>query len=215
MMSFLRMWLFGLCMSIVGFTANAASQTGTTNTLLIVGDSLSAGYGIDRAKAWPALLSARLTKERQNITLVNESISGETAAGAARRIDRLLTQYRPSGVIIELGANDGLRGTPVARIKRNLDHMIEQSKKANAAVLLVGMQLPPNYGERYSKAFYQMFETLAKEQNIAIVPFFFKSIMGKAGMFQNDNIHPTEKAQPLLLDTIYPTLKPLLKPIKK
>lgn len=212
MMSGLRIWILGICMGLFALCANTANAA---QTILIVGDSLSAGYGIDKTKSWPTLLSAQFSKNRQQVTIVNESISGETAAGAARRIDALLEQYQPSVVIIELGANDGLKGTPIARIKQNLSRIIDSAKKTYASVLLIGMQLPPNYGERYSLAFHQLFGDLAKAKDIALVPFLFKDIMTKPDMFQSDNLHPTEKAQPILLNTIYPALKPLLKTAKK
>ena len=140
-----------------------------------------------------------------------KGISGETAGAAARRMEAVLTRYRPAIVIIELGANDGLRGMPITQIKKNLETMINQAKKAHAAVLLVGLQLPPITVNGTARAFYQMFSELAKTHDVALVPFLFENIMEKTGMFQSDNMHPTEKAQPILMNTIYTALKPFWK----
>lgn len=175
------------------------------------GDSLSAAYGIAQARGWVALLGERLKRERPDYSVVNASISGETSSGGAARIARALEQHRPAIVIIELGANDGLRGLPVAQMRRNLASMIEQSQKAGARVVLVGMKMPPNYGPEYTAAFESTYGDLARRYKTALVPFFLDGFAEKQELFQPDRIHPTEEAQPLMLDRVWPVLRPLLK----
>ncbi len=175
------------------------------------GDSLSAAYGIAQARGWVALLAERLKREQQDYNVVNASISGETTAGGTARMAKALAQHKPAVVILELGANDGLRGLPVAQMKQNLARMIEEAHKSGARVLLVGMKLPPNYGPEYTRAFESAYAELAKQYRTALVPFLLEDIAQKENFFQPDRIHPTEAAQPLMLERVWKALQPLLK----
>jgi acyl-CoA thioesterase-1 len=179
-------------------------------SILVYGDSLSAAYGIAQSRGWASLLAERLKREQPDYIVANASISGETTAGGLARIDNVL-QKKPQIVILELGANDGLRGLPVAQMRKNLAAMIERSQKAGARVLLVGMKLPPNYGPEYTEAFESAYAELAKRYKTALVPFFMEGFAEKQELFQPDRIHPTEAAQPLLLERVWKTLQPLLK----
>jgi acyl-CoA thioesterase-1 len=180
-------------------------------SILVLGDSLSAAYGIAQARGWVALLEERLKRERPDYSVVNASISGETSSGGASRIDFTLQKHKPRIVVLELGANDGLRGLPVAEMKKNLAAMIERSQKSGARVLLVGMKLPPNYGPDYTDAFEASFGELAKRYKTALVPFLLEGFAEDPAMFQPDRIHPTAAAQPLMLDRVWQALQPLLK----
>lgn len=180
------------------------------NTLLVVGDSLSAAYGVPTETAWVELLRDRLDRREANWRVVNASISGETTDGGLRRLPGLLDKHNPDIVVIELGGNDGLRGFPPGVIKSNLAAMVEQVKQAGATPVLVGMQMPPNYGPRYTKAFAEIYRTLSDRYNAPLVPFFLKGIYDQDGLMQGDGIHPTEEAQPLLLENIWHRLAPLL-----
>jgi acyl-CoA thioesterase-1 len=180
-------------------------------SILVVGDSVSAAFGIAQARGWVALLGERLKRERLNYSVVNASVSGETTAGGAARLKPALDKHRPAVVIIELGGNDGLRGMPVEGMKKNLSAMIEQSRKSGARVLLVGMQMPPNYGPQYTGQFERAFSDLAKQHKVALVPFLFEDLGVWRDYFQLDGIHPTAEAQPVMLETIWKRLRPLLK----
>lgn len=175
------------------------------------GDSLSAAYGISQARGWVALLDEHLKRERLDYSVVNASISGETSAGGRARIASELERHRPAVVIVELGANDGLRGLPLAQMKQNLASIIEQSQKQGARVLLLGMKLPPNYGPDYTERFEAAFVELRARYKTALVPFLLDGIAEKADLFQPDRIHPTEMAQPLILERVWKGLRPLLK----
>ena len=179
-------------------------------TILVVGDSISAGFGIDKDLGWVALLNQKLVKEFPQYSLVNASISGETTSGGANRISSMLQQHQPSLVILELGGNDGLRGTPIKLITQNLTYMIRSSQKAGAQILLLGMRIPPNYGQRYSELFASQYQALAAELNIPILPFLLEGIAAEAGMMQADGIHPTENAQPIMTKSVWQMLKPML-----
>ena len=179
--------------------------------MLVFGDSLSAAYGMPQQRGWVALLEERLKRERPDYSVVNASISGETTAGGLARIGKVLERDKPAIVILELGANDGLRGLPVAAMKQNLGAIIEQSKTAGARVLLVGMRLPPNYGEPYTRAFERAFAELAKSHRTALLPFLLEGFGDKADLFQPDRFHPTEAAQPAVLKNVWRALAPLLK----
>ena len=174
------------------------------------GDSLSAAYGLAEKRGWVALLAERLKRERADYSVVNASISGDTSAGGAARIRRTLEQHKPAIVILELGANDGLRGLPVASIKQNLGAIIEQSQKAGARVVLVGMKMPPNYGPDYTRAFEATFGELAKQYKTALVPFLLEDFAEKQELFQPDRIHPTAEAQPMMMERVWKALQPLL-----
>lgn len=186
------------------------AQGAVAGTLLVVGDSISAAFGLDSRQGWVALLEKRLSEEGFEHSVVNASISGDTSAGGAARLSALLAEHKPELVIIELGGNDGLRGQPPAQLQQNLFEMVRQSKDVGAKVLILGMKLPPNYGQRYTTAFAEVFPKVASETGSALVPFLLEGAAGVPSMMQPDGIHPTAAAQPVLLDNVWPTLKPLL-----
>ena len=177
------------------------------NTILILGDSLSAAYGLQQEQGWVKLLQDKYNDEQADIALVNASISGETSGGALRRLDALLTQYQPTHVLIELGANDGLRGFPVKKIQANLTALIQKSQAANAMTALMEIYIPPNYGPRYSKMFTDSFSQISEETNTHLLNFFMLNIADKPELMQNDGLHPNKKAQPLIRDEMYDSIK--------
>ncbi|GAA5783837.1 arylesterase [Chitiniphilus shinanonensis] len=178
--------------------------------LLVFGDSLSAGYGIEAKAAWPNLLGTELARQGKRYRVVNASVSGETTAGGRTRFPTALKQHSPSIVILELGANDGLRGLPVNAARDNLAAMIAAAQRAGAKVHLVGMQMPPNYGPDYTAAFAQIYPALARQYRTGLTPFLLAPVIERPTMFQNDQLHPTAEAQPLLAKMIAADLKPLL-----
>jgi acyl-CoA thioesterase I len=178
------------------------------SSILVFGDSLSAGYGIPREAAWPSLLQAELQRTHPHYKVINASISGETTSGGLRRLPAALKEHRPSIVIIELGANDGLRGTQLGLTEKSLGALIKQSQAAGAKVLLLGMQLPPNYGVDYTKRFRALYPKLAQRHRITLVPFMLEGI--EADLFQADNLHPLAEAQPKILQTVMQQLKLML-----
>jgi len=188
-----------------------AAAPAFAGTVLVWGDSLSAGYGLRPHQAWPALLEQRITEARLPHKVVNASVSGETTAGGRSRLAAALQAHKPSLVVIELGANDGLRGLPVAAMSANLQAMIDASREAGARVLLVGMRMPPNYGPDYTARFETAFQELARANKLRLVPFMMEGFADKRAYFQQDGIHPVADAQPLILDTIWRELKPLLR----
>ena len=179
-------------------------------TILIFGDSLSAVYGIRQEAAWPVLLEKRLQERRLDYSVVNASISGETSSGGLSRLPAAITRHSPRIVVIALGSNDGLRGLPIATLNNNLGAMVDMALKANARVLLVGQRLPPNYGA-YAAEFERTFAEIAKSRKIARVNFLLEGIAAQRGLFQADNLHPTAEAQPILMETVWKALEPLLK----
>ena len=182
-------------------------------TILVVGDSLSAEYGLARGSGWVALLEKRLQSEKIAARLVNASISGDTTSGGAARLAALLRQHRPSHVIIELGGNDALRGLPLKMTQDNLDQMTTAAQQAGAKVLLLGMQVPPNYGADYGQQFAATFANVAKSRKTALVPFLLKGVADIADaekLFQNDRIHPKAEAHPIMLANVWPELRKLL-----
>jgi acyl-CoA thioesterase-1 len=195
-------------------TAAPARQPLKPKTILVVGDSLSAEYGLKRGSGWVALLEQKLKDEKLPTTLVNASISGDTTSGGRSRLTALLAQHQPSLVIIELGANDALRGLPLQLTEDNLNQMTRACKKAGAKVLLIGMQVPPNYGTDYGARFAALFAAVAKANRAALVPFLLKGIADQPDslrLFQADRIHPKEEAHPVILGNVWPELKKLLK----
>lgn len=189
----------------------SGNSVASSPTLLVMGDSLSAAYGVESEKAWVVQLRQRLGQQGwDDWAVVNASISGETTDGGLRRLPDLLSRHQPDIVVIELGGNDGLRGFPPQVIRKNLARMIELSQDAGARVLLVGMQMPPNYGPRYTEAFAGIYHDLAESKDVALVPFFLEGIYNQEGMMQDDGIHPTGDAQIRLLENLWPHLKPLL-----
>jgi acyl-CoA thioesterase-1 len=189
--------------------ANAAGAS--ERNILVLGDSLSAGYGIKPAQGWVALLEQRLRDQGYGYRVVNASVSGETSGGGLQRLPRALELHQPAVVVVELGSNDGLRGLSVPLIRDNVTRIVADSKKAGAQVLLVGMMLPPNYGARYTKDFMKMYGDIATGSKVALVPFLLQSVALKPELMQADGLHPTAPAQPALLDTVWPQLKPMLK----
>lgn len=180
----------------------------TQQTILILGDSISAGFGIDKEKGWVALLDRKLKQDQQASIIINASISGETSSGGANRIKPLLMKHQPDLVIIELGGNDGLRGTPIKLITQNLNYMIQQSQQAGAEVLLLGMRIPPNYGQGYSRLFARQYQQLAVENNTLFVPFLLNGIAAQPGMMQADGIHPTLQAQGIMMEQVRAVITP-------
>ena len=201
----MRVWFLSAALALM-----CIAQSATAGTLLIVGDSISAGFGLDTRLGWVSLLEQRLSKEGHDDKVINASISGDTSAGGLARLPALLAEHKPDVVIVELGGNDGLRGQLPAQLKQNLASMIEASQQAGAKVLLLGMQLPPNYGARYTQAFAAVYGELANEKKVALVPFLLEGVGGKPELMQADRIHPAAGAQGLLLDNVWPVLKPLL-----
>jgi len=188
------------------------SSAAAARTLVVLGDSASAGYGLPQDKAWVALLAARVQKEKLDYTVANASVSGETTLGGANRIEAVLKQHRPAIVVLALGGNDGLRGQSIDAMRGNLEKIINTCEKARARVVLVGMRLPPNYGSAYGDKFHATYVELAKQRKLALVPFLFEGFGDKPDWFQADGIHPAIKAQPLMMETVWKALGPLLAP---
>jgi acyl-CoA thioesterase-1 len=203
-MTFVRILLFLLLPAISEFSF--AKQP----TVLVMGDSLSAGYGIQLEQSWVTLLQQELVKSTQG-KVVNASVSGETSGGGLARLPALLSKHKPDVVIIELGGNDGLRGQPINIMQDNLQAMITASQTVGADVLLAGMQIPPNYGPRYTKQFKETYVKLAEKNSISLVPFLLENVAAHSNLIQRDGIHPTAEAQPLILKNVLPVLLPLLK----
>ncbi len=208
----ITLWLFSAAWLLAFALPLFASSNAHANTRIIVlGDSLSAGYGLTTGEGWVDLLSQKLVREKISAEVINASISGDTTAGGLSRLPALLQKHQPTHVIIELGGNDGLRGAPVASIRANLESMVKLSQNARAKVVLVGMQMPPNFGPNYTKPFAAMYGDLSKQYKTALVPFFLETIATDLRKFQPDRIHPTADAQPALLDTVWPVLQKTLK----
>ena len=197
------------CLLLIGLGCLAPAAQ-AARTILVFGDSLSAGYGIRQSDAWPALLAKRLEQKRFDYNVVNASISGETSSGGRARLPAALDKHSPAIVIIALGANDGLRGLPIATLRDNLATMTASAQQKKARVLIVGQRLPPNYGA-YALQFHQVFGEVAKNRKAALVDFLLDGIADQPQLFQADNLHPTREAQPRLLDNVWPGLEPLLK----
>ena len=205
-----RAWLAHCSGLVLASAAGAASP----HRILVVGDSLSAEYGLARGTGWVALLQKRLAAERIDAAVVNASISGDTTSGGRSRLPSLLAQHRPQVVVVELGGNDALRGLPLASTQANLREMARAAKASGARVLIVGMQIPPNFGRRYADEFAAVFGNVAKSEGAALVPFLLKGVADGPDpqlMFQADRIHPLAEAHPAMLDNVWAGLKPLLK----
>jgi acyl-CoA thioesterase-1 len=196
---------------VAALLACAAPAAAAARTVLVFGDSLSAAYGIASQQGWVHLLGERIERARLPWKVVNASVSGETTSGGLRRLPEDLRRHQPSAVVIELGANDALRGQPIAAIRANLEQMIRLARQARAEPVLVGIMIPPNYGIDYAVEFREMFPALAKKHGIAYVPFLLAGVVEKRDLFQPDQLHPTAAAQPLILDNVWPTLEPLLR----
>jgi acyl-CoA thioesterase-1 len=183
--------------------------------VLVYGDSLSAGYGIHVEQGWVNLLAKKIAAEGYGFRVVNASVSGETTDGGLARLPRALEVQQPRVVLLELGANDGLRGLPLNGTRANLDKMITLLQSHQVAILLLGLRLPPNYGERYNSGFVSMYQDLAASHHIALLPFLLENVALTPGLMQADGLHPNEQAQPLLLDNVWPKLLPLLRTLKQ
>ena len=191
-----------------------AARAARPQKILVVGDSLSAEYGLQRGSGWVALLATRLAKEHPEASVVNASISGDTTSGGLVRLPALLRQHQPTLVVLELGGNDALRGLPLDTSRGNLTEMARLAKAANARVLILGMQIPPNYGRSYGERFAAMFDEVARSQGAALVPFMLKGVADgpqAEQMFQADRIHPVASAHPIILGNVWPVLEPLLR----
>jgi acyl-CoA thioesterase-1 len=201
--------------TVANSTADAATSAGSNAqqpkpTIVVLGDSISAEYGLPRDTGWVSLMRQRLSSERIDYNVANASISGDTTSGGRARLPALMQRLKPAIVIVELGANDALRGVPLSTTEDNLRTIIEQAQQGHAKVLLVGMYVPPNYGPDYTQKFHGLYGELSKQLRVPLVPFLLAGIENKPEMFQSDQIHPTQRAQPVLLDNVWPALKPLL-----
>jgi acyl-CoA thioesterase I len=192
------------------FTSLAIAEAAPKQTILFFGDSLSAAYGIPKEQGWVNLVAQRLKDNQLPYEVANASVSGETTAGGLSRLPAALKQFKPSIVVLELGANDGLRGLPVEAMKNNLEKMIQASKQANAQVVLLGMLIPPNYGPKYTNGFKQVYLDLSQTHKTPFVPFFLDGVSGHSDLVIEDGLHPNAIAQPKILENVWPTLKPLL-----
>ena len=190
----------------------AAPVSASAGNLVVFGDSLSAGYGVPPGRGWVDLLAKRLADEGIDARVVNASVSGETTQGGVTRFDGVLERHAPEIVVLELGGNDALRGLPLERTKANLARMIGAARDAGARVVLLGMQIPPNYGPEYTRAFRELYAELQRETGVAFVPFFLDGVALDPALMQDDGIHPAPAAQPRLLDNVWPVLAPLLAP---
>lgn len=179
-------------------------------TVLVFGDSLSASYGIEEEQGWVNLLSEKLRQAQSPYSVINASVSGETSTGGLSRLPAALAEFQPSVVILELGGNDGLRGLPLATLQANLEEMVSLSQQAGAKVLLAGIQIPPNYGPRYTEPFYALFGEIAETEQLPFVPFLIDGIPQQPELMQNDGIHPRAEAQHMILDNVWPVLEPML-----
>jgi acyl-CoA thioesterase-1 len=199
----LRVLLFAL--------ATAWSAAAAAGTILVYGDSLSAAYGIGQKEGWVTLLEERLKQRKLDYNVANASISGETTSGGAARIDDALARFKPDVVIVALGGNDGLRGLPVGEIKANLERIVRAAQARKARVLVAGMRMPPNYGQKYTQEFQGAFADVAKQFRTGYVPFLLDGMADRRELFLSDQIHPSAQAQPIILDTVWKGLEPLLK----
>ncbi|MFY0655328.1 MAG: arylesterase [Neptunomonas phycophila] len=204
-MSYFRLVMLSLALIPMLSWNNASAQT-----LLVLGDSLSAAYRLKPEEGWVALLQNRLVEQGSDIKVVNASISGETTQGGLTRLPELLNRHQPNWIVLELGANDGLRATPIPRIEQNLRALIDQSQEAGAEPIIVGIQLPPNYGPRYTRRFFGLYESLAQEYELARVPFLLEDVALKPELMQSDGLHPTAEAQPIVLEQVWPTLSSVM-----
>jgi acyl-CoA thioesterase-1 len=200
----LRRWL------LIAALVAAPGAAGAAPVILVLGDSLSAGYGVAQGQGWVTLLQKKLDAERYAYTIVNASISGDTTAGGRSRLDALLREHRPAITVVELGANDGLRGGSLDAMRSNLEAIVTASQKAGSRVLLVGMRLPPNYGPAYAERFHTVYKDVAKTGKVSLVPFLMEGFAEDTTLFQSDRVHPLAAAQARMLDNVWPTLKPLL-----
>ena len=204
---------FTLAAALAWALGSSTARADAEPVVLVVGDSLSAEYGLKRGSGWVALLEQRLRLQEKAVRVVNASVSGDTTSGGRSRLPALLALHRPDVVIIELGGNDALRGLPLDMTRANLAEMARASQASGARVLLLGMEMPPNYGTRYAADFKQVYADVARQHKAALLPFFLKGVADGSdplALFQPDRIHPNEQAQPRMLDNVWPLLRPLL-----
>lgn len=194
----------------LAFAATPPAASSGQPVIVVLGDSLSAEYGLPRDTGWVALLRQRLATERIDYSVANASVSGDTTSGGRARLPAVLARLKPAIVVVELGANDALRGVPLATTERNLREIVADAQRARAKVVLVGMFVPPNYGPDYTQKFHGIYTRLSKDLGVPLVPFLLAGIENRPDMFQADQIHPTRQAQGVLLDNVWPSLKPLL-----
>jgi acyl-CoA thioesterase-1 len=207
----LMAWLVTVPAAAPAAAAGAGAAPTQAPVVLVFGDSLSAGYGIRVEQGWVSLLAQKIEHEGYGFRVVNASVSGETTDGGLARLPRALAVQQPRIVLLELGANDGLRGLPLTGTRENLDKMITLLHSYHVAVLLLGLRMPPNYGERYTTGFMTMYQELAATHHIALLPFLLENVALTPGLMQADGLHPNEQGQPLLLDNVWPRLVPLLR----
>ena len=201
----MRQWIATIGLIVLCVTAQVQAAT-----VLVVGDSISAAFGLETQQGWVALLQQRLQEQKSDLQVVNASISGDTTAGGLARFPDLLAQHKPEYVIIELGGNDGLRGLSLKHMAVNLTTMVQKAQHSDAQVLLLGMRLPSNYGRRYTEAFYNVYQNIAQQEQVALVDFFLEGVGGVDGMMQADGVHPTQAAQAQLLENAWQGLEPIL-----
>ena len=198
-----------LGLSLVAF--NISAMAANNPKILIYGDSLSAAYGLPQQSGWPVLLKNKLQSEGYRYDIVNASISGETTSGGLSRLKKTLEVTQPAIIILELGANDGLRGLPLNAMSKNLSSMIEQMQKTKAPILLAGMKIPPNYGPQYTQGFNSSYQQLSKNYNLSLIPFLLDNVAAQPHLLMQDGLHPNAEGQRIMLQTIWPYLQPLLK----
>ena len=194
--------------ALLSSSAWATSDRQSCGPVLVLGDSLSAGFGIQTNQSWVALLEQRLAEEGYGYPVVNASISGDTTGGGLRRLPRALELHEPTVVVIELGGNDGLRGYPVAMVHENLEGMVQLSRASGARVLIAGMQIPPNYGTTYTRAFADIYGSVARDNDASLIAFLLDQVALNPDMMQADGIHPNAQAQPVILDNVWQVLQP-------
>jgi acyl-CoA thioesterase I len=204
----LKIYLF-LLLTIVTSHVGAQNTAVKPTKIMVMGDSLSAGYGIDVNQGWVSLLEKELTKN-YSVQIINASVSGETSSGGNNRLPALLKEHQPNIVILELGGNDALRGQPLKLLEKNLQLMIDDCKRIDAKIVLAGMQIPPNYGARYSNQFKALYPQLAEKNQLALIPFLLEGVGGNSNLIQRDGIHPTAEAQPLIVNNALPVLEKIL-----
>lgn len=202
---------YGLRWLLVIFLLVLIRPVLANDSLIILGDSLSAGYGVAKNQTWVSLLQQRWQQAHPSLTIINASISGETTQGALNRLDNILAEHQPTAIFVELGGNDGLRGFDLSQLRQRINQIIDAAQQQGVSVALSEVQLPPNYGPRFAETFNQTYQQIAEQQGITLVPFFMKPLVGKTGMIQADGIHPTAKAQPLIADFLEPYLLALVK----
>ncbi|WP_034207541.1 arylesterase [Burkholderia cepacia] len=202
--------LLGILLAVAAPARAATAPASSPPVIVVLGDSLSAEYGLPRDTGWVSLLRQRLSTERIDYSVANASVSGDTTSGGRARLPAVLQRLKPSIVVVELGSNDALRGVPLATTEQNLRDIIASARRAQAKVVLVGMYVPPNYGPDYTQKFHAVYTRLSKDLGVPLVPFLLAGIEDKPDMFQADQMHPAQQAQRILLDNVWPTLKPLL-----